>query len=312
MSPFPAHIPNPHFGAFNSNGLNLGLINVNPLVSFQVTKSEFDGQKLVKPFINLHVTPNKGILDTVGGLFHAKKSELHKHLHLHRYPPQPPPYIDYSPEFAHPPFHPHHHEGPPFIPPNIEGPPFIPSGIEGRPPFLPPQGFIEGPNFPSHPPNFPFPPAPHEPFPHSHGPPGPLFDAQPHSYPPNIAFRNNINISRSNAASYVQNNYENYQALYRNEPKVKDDDRFRYARKYQDFKNNENFVQSIPAQAPGNAEGSDFVSFPNSRRKRDTDQVVPKQLEDINKHASGEASEDSEISEQTGRALNGAGIKVIK
>lgn len=311
MSPFPAHIPNPHFGAFNPNGLNLGLINVNPLVSFQVTKSEFDGQKLVKPFINLHVTPNKGILDTVGGLFHAKKSELHKHLHLHRYPPQPPPYIEYGPEFAHPPFHPHHHEGPPFLPPNIEGPPFIPPGIQGTPPFLPPQGFIEGPNFPSHPPHFPFPPAPHEPFPHPHGPPGPLFDAPPHSYPPNIAFRNNNNISRSNDASFVQNNYDNNRALYRNEPQVKDDYRFRYARTYQDIKSNENFVQSIPAQAPGNADGSAFVTFPNSRRKRDTDQAVPKQIDDISKHASEEASEDSEISEQTGRALNGAGIKVI-
>lgn len=290
ISPFPAYIPNPHSGAFqNPNGLNLGLINVNPLVSFQVTKSEFDGQKLVKPFINLHVTPNKGILDTVGGLFYAKKNVLHKHLHLHRYPPHPPPFIDHSPEFIHPPF-PHHIEGPPFIPHHNEGPLFLPEG--------------------PHPQPFPFPPV-NPNLPSFHGPPSlppNFFDSPAHLPIPNIAFRSN-NVSNTNDVDFNRY-YENYQtpAVKKNEPIVKDDYRFRYARKQEEIRNNERFVQVLPAPAPGKADGSEFVSFPSSRRKRDTDQIVPKQIEDVKDNDESSHS-DSGNTEQTGRALNG--IKVI-
>lgn len=275
ITPFSGHVQNPNFGAFgyNPNGLNLGLINVNPLLSLQVTKSEINGQKLVKPFINLHVTPNKGIVDGIGGLFHAKKNVLHKHLHLHRYPHPPyppPPFIDHSPEFVHPPF-PHQ--------PIIEGPPF-------PPPHFPP---------------------PHQP--HFHGPPPlpppHLFESHINSFPPPdyIGLRNNQVPFANDLESH-----QNYESglLLNNDNKVKDDYRFRYARNYQDLKSNQNFVQSIPAAAPGGNEGSEFVSFPSSRRRRDTDQAVPSSID--GKQITEEHEENVE-SENTGRALNGIKVR---
>lgn len=66
---------NPHFGSISPNGLNLGLVNVNPLLSFQFAKNEY-GEKIFKPLVNLHVTPNENIITKVGNLFKAKKYGL--------------------------------------------------------------------------------------------------------------------------------------------------------------------------------------------------------------------------------------------
>lgn len=78
---YPA--PNPHFGSIGPNGLNLGLLNVNPLVSVQVSKTEF-GDKVVKPLVNLHVTPNANIFEKVGELFKSKPEYIHNtHYHHH-------------------------------------------------------------------------------------------------------------------------------------------------------------------------------------------------------------------------------------
>ncbi|XP_036337792.1 uncharacterized protein LOC118747772 isoform X2 [Rhagoletis pomonella] len=75
--------PNPHFGSIGPNGLNLGLLNVNPLVSVQVSKTEF-GDKVVKPLVNLHVTPNAKIFQKVGDLFKSKPEQIHNtHYHHH-------------------------------------------------------------------------------------------------------------------------------------------------------------------------------------------------------------------------------------
>ncbi|XP_053955497.1 uncharacterized protein LOC128861402 isoform X1 [Anastrepha ludens] len=75
--------PNPNFGSIGPNGLNLGLLNVNPLVSVQVSKTEF-GDKVVKPLVNLHVTPNANIFQKVGELFKSKPEYTHNtHYHHH-------------------------------------------------------------------------------------------------------------------------------------------------------------------------------------------------------------------------------------
>lgn len=104
---YPAQ--NPHFGSISPNGLNLGLLNVNPLFSFQVTKNEY-GEKLLKPLVNLHVTPNEHLISKVGNIFHAKKHGIggavfnkHEHFHKHHHYSEPP-------EVYHP-HHVHDHEG---------------------------------------------------------------------------------------------------------------------------------------------------------------------------------------------------------
>ena len=78
---YPAQ--NPYFGAIGPNGLNLGLVNVNPLVSVQVQKTEF-GDKVVKPLVNLHVTPSANIFEAVGNIFKPKPKVIHNnHYHHH-------------------------------------------------------------------------------------------------------------------------------------------------------------------------------------------------------------------------------------
>lgn len=114
---------NPYFGSISPNGLNLGLVNVNPLVSFQLSKNEH-GEKLFKPLVNLHVTPNEQLIHKVGDLFKAKKfgvqqALLNQHYHTHTHYPVPP-------EVYHPHHHPHHYEGPEFYP---SGPNFGHSGF---------------------------------------------------------------------------------------------------------------------------------------------------------------------------------------
>lgn len=80
---YPAQ--NPHFGAIGPNGLNLGLFNVNPLVSVQVKKTEF-GENVVKPLVNLHITPSANIFDAVGNLFKPKPNIVHNsHYHHHEH-----------------------------------------------------------------------------------------------------------------------------------------------------------------------------------------------------------------------------------
>lgn len=141
---------NPYFGSISPNGLNLGLVNVNPLVSFQFAKNEY-GEKTFKPLVNLHVTPNENIINKVGALFKAKKhgfggggggygggaaynQHYHTHQHFdtssgpyhhHQHPPQhfesgPPP----SPHFNGPTIH----HGPPHYGPPISSPPYFENG----------------------------------------------------------------------------------------------------------------------------------------------------------------------------------------
>lgn len=284
--PFPTHnypispngnIPNPYFGSISPNGLNLGLLNVNPLFSLQVTKSEH-GEKLVKPFVNLHVTPNENIIGKIGSLFLAKKGALHRHYHkhLHRYPPPPPHYDPHQ-------FDPHLHPHPP--------PNYFDGLTLSHPPF--PLAHFEEHNLP-HPPHFGG---------HIFSNPPPFYKdtenfrgshIEDNSFNPAILGFRSSNVSFNDQSEFPPNNevglkYSSfndysYQSLYpQNVDKfssVKDSSR--YARKFSNYNkqsSNQNVIQSIPAQAPGFAEGSEKVSFPTSRRRRDTDQVVPASIE---------------------------------
>lgn len=118
--PISPYGPNPAINPYGhslggGNGLNLGLVNVNPLLSLQVSKGE-DGEKVVKPWVNLHVTPNHLLVDKFGYLIHKLKAphyehyghppayyHQHNHFHtapVHSYPPKPyypqrPPYSSY-------------------------------------------------------------------------------------------------------------------------------------------------------------------------------------------------------------------------
>lgn len=108
---YPAQ--NPYFGSISPNGLNLGLVNVNPLVSFQFAKNEF-GEKTFKPLVNLHVTPNDQLIHKVGNLFKPKQyggggggyggyggqSSYNQHYHTHAHYQEPSPI-----------YRPHHYDG---------------------------------------------------------------------------------------------------------------------------------------------------------------------------------------------------------
>lgn len=122
---------NPYGSSVGGGGINLGLISVNPLLSVQVTKDDY-GEKVIKPFVNLHVTPNDFLVHKVEDFLTYKKHLIfnkpyyhhhyhHPHAHHQPYPrpplhynphPQPafgPPYYE-SPEIVGPPIHDHYPE----------------------------------------------------------------------------------------------------------------------------------------------------------------------------------------------------------
>uniref|UniRef100_T1H9W2 Peptidase S1 domain-containing protein n=1 Tax=Rhodnius prolixus TaxID=13249 RepID=T1H9W2_RHOPR len=109
-------------------GVNLGLVSVNPLLSVQVTKDEY-GDKVVKPLVNLHVTPNHGLVNKIGSFIHHLKEPYyghpppylsHHHLHVHKIPSHhyahKPTFHPYAPHYSYPSssYGPsHHYHGPP-------------------------------------------------------------------------------------------------------------------------------------------------------------------------------------------------------
>lgn len=125
LNPYQSHPAiNPYGGSVGGNGVDLGLVSVNPLLSVQVTKDEY-GEKVVKPLVNLHVTPNQGFVHKIGNIFHKFKEPyyysppplLHQHQHWHAtgYPPYhqsyhkpqpyykpygPPGYSHYAPLYS--------------------------------------------------------------------------------------------------------------------------------------------------------------------------------------------------------------------
>lgn len=85
----------PGHGLVGGQGINLGPVSVNPLVALQVTKDEY-GEKVVKPYVNLHVTPNPGLVHKLlaykkyglhgdyGGVY-APTQGVYEHYHTHHY-----------------------------------------------------------------------------------------------------------------------------------------------------------------------------------------------------------------------------------
>ncbi|KAK2586802.1 hypothetical protein KPH14_011827 [Odynerus spinipes] len=100
------------FGGYGAQGINLGLVSVNPLVAVQVTKDDY-GEKIVKPFVNLHVTPNPGLVHKLGHLLAHKKQTLLGNYAPEYYPVGRPPVYE-KPIFVEKPIH--HYPSKPFYP----------------------------------------------------------------------------------------------------------------------------------------------------------------------------------------------------
>lgn len=109
--PNPIHLPN-FADPGQTNGINLGLVSVNPLVALQVSKNDY-GEKIFKPFVNLHVTPNNFLVHKVQDFFDFKKGLIYNSHHQH--------YHNYKPHHIHKPSYHYEHAGPIFDKP----PPYI-------------------------------------------------------------------------------------------------------------------------------------------------------------------------------------------
>lgn len=160
ISPYgPNPLVNPYGGAIGGGGINLGLISVNPLISVQVTKDDY-GHKEVKPFVNLHVTPNNYLVHKFEDLLSYKKHVIfnkHKHYHLHKgHPHHHQPYYEHHPDhgYYNPPHYfsgapddyehgPHHGpepylehfpaHSPSFHPPDFHSPEYLAGETGGQP-----------------------------------------------------------------------------------------------------------------------------------------------------------------------------------
>ena len=56
-------------------GINLGFVSVSPLVAVQVAKNDY-GEKVVKPFVHLHITPNEGLVHKFSHALAHKKQTI--------------------------------------------------------------------------------------------------------------------------------------------------------------------------------------------------------------------------------------------
>lgn len=264
MNPYGGYpAQNPYFGSISPNGLNLGLVNVNPLVSFQLSKNEY-GEKLFKPLVNLHVTPNEHLIHKVGDLFKAKKFGVqqalyNQHYHTHTHYPVPP-------EVYHPHHHPHHFEGPEYYP---SGPNFGPTNF-GQTNFGPSGGY----GFSGYPQQ------------------GIYRDSTGYDAGSNQngyegyntasdAYNNNYNDNNYNGNDYNNNYYSrsanvsieaqpelpafNYQNVYPQNQQLETKQLPNtYANNFENYDSNQSKDNQTPAKS---------VSFPNKRRKRNADSV---------------------------------------
>ncbi|XP_034481219.1 uncharacterized protein LOC117786910 [Drosophila innubila] len=239
---YPAQ--NPHFGALGPNGLNLGLVNVNPLVSLQVSKTDY-GEKVVKPLVNLHVTPNENIIQKVGAFFKKKPSEVHNtHYHHHEH------FGGY--EHEHPPHHQHHYSEPhsyeslgPYKHFDVEMVHSTPIFEYHSGPSLQPavQHYHHSDQHFEHHSNH-----------HSEAP----FDHSFNSIYPGSA---PADIGPSGFGSY-----RDYSQHYERSVNVTEPEWSTPSRRGKQL--NLGQLHNIPTQAPGAAEGSDYVTFPHDRRRR--------------------------------------------
>lgn len=257
---------NPYFGSISPNGLNLGVVNVNPLVSFQVTKNDY-GEKVLKPLVNLHVTPNEHLIHKVGHLFHQKKHGIqqalyNKHYHHHTHLSTPP-------EVYHPHHHHHapHYEGPSYY----EGPSHYPSGPSHYPsgpsgPYGGGYGFYNGGG----------------PYRDNSGS-GVELDYDPSGYysrSANVSFDQGQQQQQQLQYQQQQYNYQNVYPQNQNnfQPSAQDTSvSSGYANNYA-----ANYYSQQQEQAPGQNRGSKNVAFPSNRRRRSADNAEEEILSTLN------------------------------
>lgn len=266
---FPAQ--NPYFGSISPNGLNLGLVNVNPLVSFQFAKNEY-GEKTFKPLVNLHVTPNENIINKVGALFKQKKfggfggggTSLNQHYHTHTHFPAPS-------------YHPHHYESGPL---HFEGPPHH---FEG-----PPHHFESGPHF-EHPPHH-YTSGPGEYYPSGYAndygfsSPGYYPDSYHstnnidsslattgptgyESFEPNTYYSRSANGSAVGSGTYADN-YANYNQNFAQNQQQQQQLQKQQLQQQQQYQSQNIQAQAKIGQNKQNQGTAQNVSFPKNRRKR--------------------------------------------
>lgn len=301
-------LQNPYFGSISSNGLNLGLVNVNPLVSFQVAKNEF-GEKLFRPLVNLHVTPNANIVQQIGAYLRAKKHggggpSYNKHYHTHTHL-GPPPEVYHPQHFDGP------HNNPPQFPHNI--PPQFPHNIPPQLPYssgsniyeenlannynelppgdltnLPPKpefqysGLNSGSLYPmpggpiSHPSNL---------SPDNYGP----FSGPPNSgyglYGQSGVYRdsnNNADINEyisnnPNETNYLYTGNFMYQDFYPQNQQLQTNRPFEshYANNYQNYDNRMTYQSDVdPKDYSNTSRNSKAVKFPTSRRRKRSSKTI--------------------------------------
>ncbi|XP_037945945.1 serine proteinase stubble-like, partial [Teleopsis dalmanni] len=225
---------NPHFGAIGVNGVNLGLLNVNPLLSLQVSKTEF-GDKVVKPLVNFHVTPNGNILQKVGNYFKPKPPIVHNsHYHHHDHFSG---YDDYN--------GPHISSGP---------------GPISRYPSTGPQ-IIEVPSKPVY---------GYTPYNTPNPPPDPV---QYESHLQYESFSQHINpfttsTTTTTTTEPTGNGYGYSTDSSTTTTDSSSGDQDSYASNYNRRGRLLNTYHQVTTQAPGDAEGSEYISFPKDRRRR--------------------------------------------
>lgn len=270
---------NPYFGSLSPNGLNLGLVNVNPLVSFQIAKNEF-GEKLFKPLVNLHVTPTENIVQKVGEIIKRKKfgfgggPSVNQHYHTHTHYPNPPEV--YYPHHGPPHGHQYHESAHHFESHNYpSGPPNYPLSGPGGPPGGPyPSGPSGGYGFPSGPPQgggygFPSGPgAPHQGYYRDGSSNNNQQDDNGYSQP-QTDYNNNYYSDYNNDSTVNSGpQYYNYQDLYPQNQQLQSNEPPRAYADYDSYNRNGKAIN--PVQEPQSQNGGQTVSFPTSRRKRST------------------------------------------
>ncbi|CAG9087960.1 unnamed protein product [Plutella xylostella] len=241
VNPFNANpIQNPYGPALNGGGLNLGLVSVNPLLAVQVTKNDY-GEKVVKPFVNLHVTPNEHVVNKLGHLLHEQKTYLlNKHEHYHHHDP----YHHYNPVR---PYYNHHIPHPPHY---------------------------SAPHYPA-----PHYPAPHYPAPHYPRPP--VYSPHHNHYEPTgygPVFKQNANIPTGHDDDYYDedngNSYDDqsldynsgfYNPSFERSANNSNLNGNNYANRYAYSRS-----LTLPSPSLGASRGGQTVKFPSNRRKRDT------------------------------------------
>ncbi|XP_018574272.1 uncharacterized protein LOC108913237 [Anoplophora glabripennis] len=271
--PINPYGPNPHVnpynGAIGGAGINLGLVSVNPLVSIQVTKDDY-GNKEIKPFVNLHVTPNNYLVHKFEDLLSYKKAVIfnkHKHYHIHK---------------GHRPYHYHTHH-PSHHYPHESYQDHHPSHVEYDGPSFPPGPVFDHGNYDYD--------QGHHSYPdHQYPEHGSYFD-DPLNYggtfDGDIDYKNSFYVrdSRNNSDYVAGNNllhqyqqqYDNGQNLYGN--LNGNDNDLDYGQSTNDFEysshSNSRRGKSLRVSSPSNP-----IKFPSSRKKRDVtqDQTVKSKI----------------------------------